>query len=172
MYYHNCGYVDVPFGIKLIGDYDTWTFKYGDQTKSFQEGLKLLDVSPTSHLYSTILDSSININHIISNGEVATKCRDSYCRTMRPYGYSCMFDEYTCYMINSHLFGSHVFGDLINTHEICMAYIICEHNVRVSLYSNKIDVGAVALRYAGGGHKGASGFTMDTKQFATLFLGI
>ena len=30
-----------PEVVQLVGDYDTWTFKYGDRTKAFGEGIHL-----------------------------------------------------------------------------------------------------------------------------------
>jgi nanoRNase/pAp phosphatase (c-di-AMP/oligoRNAs hydrolase) len=36
---------------------------------------------------------------------------------------------------------------------------------RVSLYSDKVDVSALAKKFSGGGHKGASGFITDNLDF-------
>lgn len=42
-----------------------------------------------------------------------------------------------------------------------------EKQFTVSLYSETVDVGAIAKAHGGGGHKGAAGFVCDTLPWKT-----
>jgi oligoribonuclease NrnB/cAMP/cGMP phosphodiesterase (DHH superfamily) len=47
--------------------------------------------------------------------------------------------------------------------------VVCPHNNSISLRSNTIDVGEIAKRFGGGGHRNASGFHRDFKKLVGNF---
>jgi oligoribonuclease NrnB/cAMP/cGMP phosphodiesterase (DHH superfamily) len=169
MYYHPT--VDMPWALRLLGDYDAWRMNLAPQCLKFYEGLKLEDTSSESAIWPTILDDSKTaherVDIIVAQGTTTMKYRDNYCtRSRNLFGYECVLKEFeylTCYAMNVEGFGSQAYGPLMKVYDVCIAYVSDGNKTTVSLYSEKphIDVGAIAKAFGGGGHKGAAGFVVD-----------
>lgn len=74
-------------------------------------------------------------------------------------------------------FNTHIKSSLIHENkedeEFTMSWNTLPKNnaiAKVSLYSEKIDVGKIASTFGGGGHKGAAGFEMKTTELLTLLI--
>lgn len=162
-----------PLFTKLIADYDVWTFEYGNNTRKFQIGFNALyEGNPNDKIWSTLLkDDYIKdrqrslLHNILQCGTTMLKYRDSlskkYCDNV---GYSMIFEGYKCFVINVPIAGSEWFKSVdVDDYDmlISFSYNGCDWNY--SLRSEKIDVSQVAMKYGGGGHKGAAGFR--SKEF-------
>jgi hypothetical protein len=99
------------------------------------------------------------VNTIIENGSIAIKYRDNYCLGMiKSYGYETEIDGHKAFAMNVQGFGSQSFGQKFQEYPVCISYIHDGKQFRVTLYSEKIDVGKIATDLGGGGHSSAAGF--------------
>lgn len=157
----------MPQAVRLIGDYDKWALLMPD-SKLFYEGMKLEENGPDAWGWTELLDSSYyqRLGSIVANGRVATAYRDSYCAGLcKSFGYETEIDGNKAYACNMFMFGSGGFGDRFEQYPLCIAYIHDGKQFTVSLYSETIDVGAIAKKHGGGGHKGAAGFVCEKLPF-------
>jgi oligoribonuclease NrnB/cAMP/cGMP phosphodiesterase (DHH superfamily) len=156
----------VPLAVQLIGDYDKWALQMED-CKVFYEGMKLLKNGPEEELWEDLLSDNLgDVEAIIKSGRTATLYRDNYCNDLcRGFGYETEISGYHAYACNQYMFGSGGFGHRFNQYPLCIAYIHDGINFTVSLYSENVDVGEIAKKYGGGGHKGAAGFVCKILPF-------
>jgi oligoribonuclease NrnB/cAMP/cGMP phosphodiesterase (DHH superfamily) len=162
-----------PSYVALIGDRDTWTFKYGSKTRQFFAGLEAYDTDPMSRVWASLHNDTTGDYHdtIISEGFIIQRYRE---RTEREYiernGFYVEFEGHNCYAVNGR-YSSEPFEAVVPNTEIWMPFrFMPEGYWMVSLYSDKVDVSVIAERYEyhgkrGGGHKGAAGFECDYPPF-------
>jgi len=158
-----------PKAVKLLGDYDTWTYKHGDETKLFQVGIKLEKTHPESPLWEELLNDDGKIAPIILQGEYATKYRDNICdNLMRGFSYETFFEGHKGIVCNQGITGSHLFKSVENKKYDLMIPIVFDGTQwTVSLYSTTgIDCAEIAKKHGGGGHKGAAGFQCKELPFS------
>jgi oligoribonuclease NrnB/cAMP/cGMP phosphodiesterase (DHH superfamily) len=159
--------VAIPRGVELIGDRDTWTWKYGDETKYFHFGLQAKETSPESPIWgflfspdtgNEIVEDMIRAGHAIS-------CYDEnrWAEYKKNLAFEVSFEGYRCIAMNSGMCGSQAFGE--NDYDIMIPFVRCADKHTVSLYSTKIDVSEIAKKYGGGGHVKAAGFTCKELPF-------
>ncbi len=164
--------IETPMTIKLLGDYDTWKFKYNNKTRHFQEGIKLINNGPERVVWNNLL-FPINceygdglINHYCNKGETVIEYRDNYYKKLaNQFSYEVNFENYNCIVCNAGMTGSNIFNSIEKSHDIQIVVIFDGAVWTVSLYSKTIDVSEIAKKYGGGGHKGASGFQCEVLPF-------
>lgn len=157
-----------PTPLRLLGDYDAWRLNEGEQTFAFYEGLKLYPTFPTSYTWAVLLGDNPGpfYSEVVTAGRNAIKYRDNYCREiMHSFGYETRIDGVQAYATNFYRFGSQGFMEHWTKHPICIAYIHDGKRFTVGLYSETVDVGEIARKHGGGGHKGAAGFICDALPF-------
>lgn len=68
----------IPFYIRLVGDRDTWQWKYGDTTKRFFAGLEAEDTFPRAPIWNELRwdNKSDTLNKLVANGRVIQKYKD------------------------------------------------------------------------------------------------
>ena len=155
-----------PNWIRVLGDYDAWRMQEKDKCLPFYEGLKLENQDPGGmwDIWSALFDDPTDTTaiEIAEHGNAAIRYRDNYCGELRTaFGYETTIDGHRAYALNAYRFGSQGFGEKFAEYPICIAYIHDSKKWTVSLYSETVDVSAVAKKYGGGGHKGAAGFTCE-----------
>lgn len=161
----------MPPALTLLGDYDAWRLAHGEQAFAYYEGLKLFDTDPSADLWNKLLfaadgDPSGLMGSIIESGRAAIRYRDNYCAGLRKsFGYETELAGHRAYALNAFQFGSKGHGEKFGEYPVCIAYIHDGRKFTVSLYSETIDVGAIAKSLGGGGHKGAAGFTCEKLPF-------
>jgi oligoribonuclease NrnB/cAMP/cGMP phosphodiesterase (DHH superfamily) len=177
------GSTPMPKAVELIGDMDKWAWKY-KETMPFVEGLRQYNTDPSNLLWDSLLFTDTNANAsllftgksnlvtsalvhaICDQGEVCVRYRDSICKQYaNDYGYECEFDGYKTFAVGLNMFGSLAFGDKVSKYDICATFEFDGVNWLIGLYSAKIDVGEIALKYGGGGHVGSSGFSCNNLPF-------
>lgn len=157
----------LPRAVQLIGDRDTWSWKYGSETAYFNEGMKLTQAQPTWPGWRPllVLDSRKDVREISQVGATCLRYRSARCSSMlKHYGYEAEVAGHKALCLNFYGFGSETFGDNAATYDILAAYVHDGEKFVVSLYTERahIDVSKYALAQGGGGHRQAAGFTCQT----------
>lgn len=161
---------DVPKAIDLLSRYDVWDKSDKDfwemQVLPFQYGMKSVNTDPESEVWDRVLThSSINVslNELISDGQIILW----YINRENEYladrdAFEVAFEGHPAIAINSSIHTSSVLESVYNEniHDLMIVFSISESTLYVSLYSTKsdIDCSELALKFGGGGHKGAAGF--------------
>jgi oligoribonuclease NrnB/cAMP/cGMP phosphodiesterase (DHH superfamily) len=165
--------VSEPLAVRLAGEYDIWDHR-GDGDLEFQFGLDaqggildwdaLLSVSPFPSNY---------FNHVLNSGGAAMKCyakRDA--DIMRERSFATEFEGLKFLCLNTARCNSNTFAakDIPSTgHDALMAFYFNGEAWNVSLYHaahrKDIDLSLIAVKFGGGGHRGACGFRTDKPPF-------
>lgn len=146
-----------------IGDWDTWTFKYGEDTEYFKMGMESHLTSPDSKIWSEALR---NTGKIIEEGKIINRYKKVYYQEyIDNYGFEVEFECHKCIACNAGKASSKLFDSLNKNYDIMMPFVFDGEQYTVSLYSKKVDVSKVAEKYGGGGHTGAAGFICDELPF-------
>jgi len=165
------GHNPYPKAVFLTGDRDCWRWKGGQETAQFNQGMKLYDNSPESQFWSILLDehnpdNKILLQDICNQGQTCLLFRDSFCKDYADsYGFETEFDGYKAFALGIYMFGSEAFGEKFKQYPLCLSYVYDGRHWTVGLYSDEIDVGEIARKHGGGGHKGAAGFVCDQLPF-------
>lgn len=163
---------DAPMFTKYIADYDVWKFEYGEDTKAFEMGLQLYDLEPNSiySIWRSLLFSNDYVHTeraIIDRGRDLIKYRDNWSKEYCEYtGFDMEFEGYKCFVVNLAMISSDNFKS-VNEEDYDM-FIGFSYNGKLwnySLRSTKVDCSKIAMKYGGGGHKGAAGFSTEKLIF-------
>jgi oligoribonuclease NrnB/cAMP/cGMP phosphodiesterase (DHH superfamily) len=162
--------IEMPHAIKLIADYDVWTFQYGENTNYFQTSLSIYDTRPESEVWLTWLDPQYVTIEEINKGQELLDYRNILYKGFAKGSYFIDFRGYHCVICNSQIASSQLFDSIREPFDIMIRYHFNGLVYNVSLYTKNpdIDVSEIALKYKGGGHKAAAGFTCTHLPFKTL----
>lgn len=155
---------NMPYWIRLVSDYDTWKYIYGDDTIYFKLGIDMNPCSPTDKIWEQLSDSCLDImylNTTITNGRIIKGYIDKDNRSsLKRFGFESEFEGQKCYAINK-TSNSWVFGDKIKEYPFVMTFTFNGSDYTYSIYSEDkdTDCSKLAEKYGGGGHKGAAGFS-------------
>jgi oligoribonuclease NrnB/cAMP/cGMP phosphodiesterase (DHH superfamily) len=158
----------VPRVVTLLGDYDIWAFKYGDDTKNLQSGIRLHDTRPESPEWMRWLDSLYNPIEMITEGVIATKYRDNYyAGLIKAWSFPVEFEGLRGIACNAGSVSSQLFDTAGDDYDIMIPFVYDGTNWTVSLYTKRddLDVSEIAKKYGGGGHRKASGFQCGKLPF-------
>jgi len=157
----------MPLAVKLIEDYDLWKFNIPN-TEAFHEGLKLVPNHPEDPVWDLILHNgnTIGVSNLVRRGEDCILYRRGFCADyVNRFAFPVLFEGYRAYAMNIQGLGSKCFDSVSGLHfdgkegaEILIAMAFNGKEWIVSLYSDQVDVGEIAKKHGGGGHKGAAGF--------------
>jgi oligoribonuclease NrnB/cAMP/cGMP phosphodiesterase (DHH superfamily) len=167
----------MPYVIKLLADYDVWTFHYGENTNYLQTGIKMYDTRPESSNWIKWLDPEYVAVEEINKGQELIDYRNimykgfaksSYLGKFK--GWFNKFKNYKLICCNSNVASSQLFDSIKTEYDIMVRYNYNGEIYNVSLYTANpdIDVSEIALKYGGGGHKAASGFSCKHLPFVKL----
>lgn len=156
---------DAPMFTKYVADFDVWKFEYGKDTKAFEIGLSLENTSPET-LDSTwfqMYNNEISEESIIKNGMNLLLYRDNwskeYCGAV---GFETEFEGYKCFAINMAMAGSDNFTSVDqDKYDMFIGFSYNGKRWAYSLRSTKVNCSEIAMKYGGGGHPGAAGFSSD-----------
>jgi len=148
---------DVPAYIRMIGDRDTWQWKYGDRTRYYCSGAELYNLNPLeSFNWSVVMEET---DYIIEQGKTVEKYKTQHNREfMEAFSYKTTLDGHSAIAVNMFLVGAEVFAGQLEDVDIGILYVHNGSEFKVGLRSERVDVSEIALKYGGGGHAGASGF--------------
>lgn len=154
-----------PYYVKLLADWDTWTFQYGEETRAFQAWFRAYDLDPLSLMWAVVANDPKPA--IESGKEMLQFQRGFYDRYVRAHGFDVQFEGHLCHACNIKA-GSDAF-EQADEYAIVIPFIWDGTKWTVSLYSDEVDVSEIAKRYGGGGHAGAAGFQYHGKNINDLF---
>lgn len=158
-----------PLAVRLAGEYDIWD-KRDPNAELFQHGLRSAPL--TDGIWDELLQPK-NINNIVEQllegGRVVqyakTQENDSI---IKAFGYTIQFEGFCLLACNAARYNSQLFAaGLKPEHDGCLGFNWDGQQWRVSLYTDKpgVDLSPVAVKYGGGGHRGACGFRVKTLPF-------
>ena len=150
---------DAPKFTKLIADWDVWKFDFGDDTRFFQTAFNAYDFKPSSKNWLKFLDEPVREQLMINEGMTMAQYRDNWAKEYIKMGFETEFEGYKCFALNLGMANSEYFKSLPEgKYDILMPFSFDGALFKVSMYSKTVDVSKIAIKYGGGGHKGASGF--------------
>ncbi|MFQ5407683.1 MAG: hypothetical protein ACE5FI_04580 [Anaerolineales bacterium] len=155
----------VPDAVRYVGDRDIWRFAY-PETTNFCEGLFQEDTDPSNdRLWNALLNGDPALVRALSErGAILREARlTGIARAVNAYGFVVVFEGHETLVINRR--GSGDMGEHIRNLGHAIAY--CYHDAKqngdlrtfVTLYSEHVDVSEIAVKFGGGGHPGAAGFS-------------
>lgn len=159
----------VPRVVKLLGDYDIWAFKYGEDTNYLQTGIRLYDTKPQSDMWIQWLSDNSSLNPVLGDGEISLRYRNNYYASLvKSWGFNTEFEGYRVIACNAGSVSSQLFDTVPeDSYDIMMPFVFDGKQWTVSLYTkrNDIDCSEIAKKYGGGGHKQAAGFQCKELPF-------
>lgn len=157
----------VPLGIKLLSYADTGQWDKDRKTKSFDYGVRTLVMNDETVLRD-IYDGVVDIKSIVQRGIIALEFLNYYSKiSLEPLCSSIEFEGYDCLLLNVSGISTHAMKFWnANVHPIFIRYFRKDGVWVIMLASEgDVDVGAIAVKHNGGGHKNASGFTCKVLPF-------
>lgn len=154
-----------PRFTQYIADFDVWTFKYGNDTKAFEMGLSVYDLDPEGMTWERLYGKEENdmISTIIRQGKTMLDYRDSWSKEYCEHiGYEIEFEGHKCFVINLAMVSSDNFNSVDkDKYDMFIGFSYNGKTWNYSLRSEKVNCSEIAMKYGGGGHRGASGFSSD-----------
>ncbi len=171
----------IPYGIQLIGRYDVWDLKFSSELIPYNYGISSLENDPRTYkgmdTWSQVVfsDDKNILKNVIADGQAIERYLSIINkRIMNSYSFITKIDGKKALAINRQFVNSSVFKSHWNNtkYDLMIAFAkFKEKNLgfcwKVSLYSDKenINVGQIASKYGGGGHKDAAGFITSILPF-------
>lgn len=172
---------DTPFGICLIGDFDTWRFRYGDLTREFHQGMMVAyDTRPVEgwrETWKRIFESSMSpslIGEVCDIGRKSLRKRKiSDSQDLLAYAFEAELWGFRCLVINRNRTGSDYFASMEEAgYDVYAPVIFDGCRWSVSLYEGPgirgkgVHLGEMCHeKFGGGGHPGAAGFQCEELPF-------
>lgn len=170
--------VEEPLAVRLAGEYDIWD-KRDPDAELFQHGLRAQEL--TDDLWRQLLRSNGEFERKIVESLLEKGRAIQYAKTqenngiIESYGFTLQWEGLTFLACNHARFNSHLFtAGLKPEHDACLGFNWDGKNKRwrFSLYhapgKEHHDLSVTAVKYGGGGHKGACGFTLKEIPFSLL----
>lgn len=164
---------ETPYFTRLIGDWDTWKFEYGEETKRFQTGMLMRDTTPKADVWQRLYEYNERYDDahgtIVDEGRVALLFRDQWAKDYLDHiGFETEFEGHRCFAVNLAHCNSEYFKSIEDKgYDIYIPFSWNGEDWTVSLYTVKdIDVSEIAKKYGGGGHLSASGYVCKELPFS------
>lgn len=162
-----------PLAVRLAGEYDIWD-KRDPNAELFQHGLRSREL--TSIWWSQMLrsdDDNQAVLELLQRGEAIQYAKTQENKgIIESYGFTLLWEGLNLLACNHARFNSHLFtAGLTSEHDACLGFNWDGKNKqwRVSLYhapgKEHHDLSVIAVKYGGGGHRGACGFTAKHLPF-------
>lgn len=150
--------------IKLVDDYDRWIHQYSESLL-FNIGSQCYDLHPMSDFWINAC-----IDKIVKEGSIIKRYKDlvniNYCDR---FAYTCTINNHKCIVFNTPESSSQAFPNLYEKYKLAIRFEFDGNLYNYSIYSDLEDIDCAeiskSLNPAGGGHKGAAGFTSDKLLF-------
>jgi oligoribonuclease NrnB/cAMP/cGMP phosphodiesterase (DHH superfamily) len=176
--------VTEPYAVRLAGEYDIWD-KRDPNADTFQHGLRSQDLTPDvwkALLDDGIMDATKDTGMCVSPSEVMSMCLVNkgaaiqYAKIhenksiIKSAGFDLDWEGLHFLAVNHARYNSLLFtAGLKPEHDACYGFAWKNGQWTVSLYhapgKEHHDLSKIAVKYGGGGHKGACGFQTKTLPF-------
>ena len=162
-----------PMAVRLAGEYDIWD-KRDPNAEVFQHGLRSQEL--TAEDWSDLLrtDSAgaqVFVVELLDAGSAIQYAKtQENADIIRAYGFTVHFEGLTFLACNHARFNSFLFtAGLKPEHDALLGFNYTGSDWRVSLYhapgKEHHDLSKIAVKYGGGGHRGACGFRLARLPF-------
>ena len=167
LYTHDLGVTQgnidsAPWFTKYIADYDVWKFEYGENTKLFQIAFTAHAFEPWSSEWDEFYTGAWGYEYeLIEAGKQMKLYRDGWAKSVMEVGFPVEFEGYKCFAVNLPRCNSQYFDSVKDDgYDILLPFYYNGEYWTFSMYTEdpNIDVSEIAVKYGGGGHKGAAGF--------------
>ena len=170
--------VQEPLVLTLAGEYDIW-FEEGnpewDKCVALQHGLRSNSNCQTPEGLLPLLDESTALEGLIRDGFTIERYQSEQNESILKYNsYVREWEGLRFLVLNSARGNSRSFPGTAERDDIdalCM-WKYCGEDVTVSLYHKtgrkELDLSVIAVKYGGGGHRGACGFKMSLEDFSKV----
>lgn len=157
----------IPKLVSYVEDYDIWNFKLSfTQELTLFLSSKKFDFKTWEKMAREFEDESKR-KELIKQGEIMLAYKENLIAELLEKGEEVIFEGHRAFAVNSPVFESEI-GHHVYEKRGMLAIIWSyrrkrgKPKLKVSLRSDKsIDVSEIALKYGGGGHKSAAGFTLE-----------
>lgn len=168
--------VSEPLAVRLAGEYDIWDHRDDNADIAFQFGLDAQEALNWPHLLREDGSGDESVRGIIYDGRAAMRCygkRDA--DVMRTRSFYVNFEGITFLVLNTPRCNSNTFAakdlEMEPQHDGLMAFYWTGKDFSVSMYHashrKELDLSQIAVKFGGGGHRGACGFRAKTLPFVT-----
>jgi uncharacterized protein len=161
-----------PRAVHLFGNYDTWNHEDPDVC-NFEYGARGLDTDPDNDdFWNLVFTDNFFVSKICETGQsILAYEKRRNADIVASAAYTVQWEGYTWQVVNAKS-GSLIFGDLPGPY---ITYYWARDKWCVSLYCDTEDdhsphCGEIALKYGGGGHRGAAGFSCTVLPFQDVRL--
>jgi len=160
---------NAPRFLKLLSDWDIFGKKYSE-TNDFHYGLLTRNTLPASHIWRSLNFFPTFVERTIKEGKIIQRFyKNLKQEEIDDAGFNTEIDGYKCFCLNAR--GSGYLCKLIpEKYDILVCFIFNGKDYDVSLYSDKpnVDASKIAIKFGGGGHKGACGFNIKDLSFLNI----
>ena len=156
---------ETPEFVKLVGDYDTWQFKYGLATEYFYYGVSVIGAG-LWQVWPKLILKGVTVEEVKNAGFfIHSYLQNQYKELAKRGVYPIEFHGYKGIALNTAQLGSKQFEVIqgVKDVDIMVPFFWNGKQWRVGVYSTNphIDCSAICTQYGGGGHKAAAGFFTD-----------
>ena len=170
---HLYGDEPVPDFVKYIGDKDTWTFKYGDETRNFSAGILAEDIHPSSEIWYHFWYSP---QEVIQEGKIIQKFRDqTESKYIEENAFDVDWEGFNWCALNTSTKGSEFLEKYKPDYDGYLTFRYHDGFWDIGLYTegDNIDVSEIAEKFEfngrrGGGHAGSAGFQCAFPPFLSF----
>lgn len=158
---------EMPTGIKLLGEYDTWRNQDKDRWENrilpYQFGMRMHCNSPETFPWDKV--AGIGCEQIVNDGITVLKYQREQNAKACKSSFEFEFEGLRAICLNGGGFNSDVFKSVYDEtkHDVMMPFMFNGKFWTFSLYTTKdeIDCSVIAKKRGGGGHKKAAGFQVN-----------
>lgn len=156
---------EMPDYVRMLGRFDVWEHKDDPDILALQHGMKSYETLPSNSMgvWKMLHDYPMFAGEIISRGKIVKDFNDQDWK-LRAHSLTHLveFEGYRFLAANVSGVPSQFFDSLKDAedYDAFMTFSFQHGSWKISMYSSKIDVSPIALKYGGGGHKGAAGFSL------------
>lgn len=168
---------EIPRWVSLVGRYDVWDHT-DDRTIPFHYGLLSLELDPAARdgldewkrLRTSSLADGGRIGEILRAGEAIQRYVEiQYAEQAKIISFNLLFEGLNFIAFNHAGKGSKIADSIWDPaiHDAIFSFVWANDHWKIGLYTDKpdIDVSVIAVKYGGGGHKGAAGFQCKELPF-------
>ncbi len=159
------GKEDIPDAVKYIEDYDMWWFKNEDKTKAFCEYAHMHLKDPKDGDWIYLLANNKDITDVLRrNGQILLQAKQNRIGKTIAHITEKQWGKHKVGIVNTNHDLSNVGNAIVEQgYDIGVVWRYVDGKILVGFRSLKVDVSEIAKQYGGGGHKLASGCTIDFK---------
>lgn len=162
--------IEEPWAVQLAGEYDIWD-KRDPDAELFQHGLR------SEELFSFTWDDLLSLGRgstvvrLLNQGRALQYAKTKENESIILHGgFTVQFEGLTFLACNHARYNSHLFtAGLKPEHDACFGFKYSKGEWEVSLYhapgKEHHDLSQIAIKYGGGGHRGACGFRATSLPF-------